>query len=115
LILITHAGKERTVMKTESEKMDILIEKLEHRARGGYTTPGTIRDLCRDAARSLGQLQDELKQYKKLGTVEEMKNLTYLRERYENEAYDYCGEYGSDDCQFKDIIERHLRRRREGA
>ncbi len=50
---------------------------------------------------------ERLKEYQELGTVDEMQELIYLRNRYENENYDFCGEYGTEDCQFKDLIEAY--------
>lgn len=34
-------------------------------------------------------------------TPDEVETLKYLRSRYEDEAYDYCGEYGTENCQPK--------------
>lgn len=41
-------------------------------------------------------------------TPDEVETLKYLRNRYEDETYDYCGEYGTEDCQFKAVIDKHL-------
>lgn len=34
-------------------------------------------------------------------TPDEVETLKYLRNRYEDETYDYCGEYGTENCQLK--------------
>lgn len=41
---------------------------------------------------------EEIQQYRSIGTVDDFERLVYLKERYENETYDYCGEYGTEEC-----------------
>lgn len=48
----------------------------------------------------------EIQEYRAIGTVEDLKNLYYLRKRYEDETYDYCGEYGTSECGAKAQLER---------
>ena len=48
----------------------------------------------------------EIQEYRAIGTVEDLKNLCYLRKRYEDETYDYCGEYGTEECGAKAQLER---------
>lgn len=50
-----------------------------------------------------GLTPEEIQQYKELGTLDELEHLVYLRKRYEDETYDFCGEYGTKDCQLKAI------------
>lgn len=48
----------------------------------------------------------EIQEYRAIGAVEDLKNLCYLRKRYEDETYDYCGEYGTSECGAKARLER---------
>lgn len=48
---------------------------------------------------------DNLKEYQEIGTLDEIQNLMYLKNRYEDESYDFCGEYGTEECQFKDLTD----------
>ncbi len=48
----------------------------------------------------------EIQEYRAIGTVEDLKRLYYLRQRYEDETYDYCGEYGTSECGARAQLER---------
>lgn len=48
----------------------------------------------------------EIQQYREIGTVEDFERLAYLKKRYEDETYDYCGEYGASKCELKDRVEK---------
>ena len=48
----------------------------------------------------------EIQEYRKIGSIEDFKRLRYLRQRYEDETYDYCGEYGTSECGAKAQLER---------
>lgn len=49
---------------------------------------------------------EELQRYREIGTVEDFERLAYLKKRYEDETYDYCGEYGANKCELKDRVEK---------
>lgn len=49
---------------------------------------------------------EEIWQYREIGTVENFERLAYLKKRYEDETYDYCGEYGANKCELKDRVEK---------
>lgn len=49
---------------------------------------------------------EEIQQYRAIGTVEDFERLAYLKKRYEDETYDYCGEYGANKCELKDRVEK---------
>ena len=36
-------------------------------------------------------------------TVDDVKELIYLRKRYEDDEYDYCGEYGTEHCPIEAV------------
>lgn len=48
----------------------------------------------------------EIEQFREIGTIDELKELDYLRKRYEDETYDYCGEYGTEECGCKFELHR---------
>ncbi len=48
----------------------------------------------------------ELKQYREIGTIDDFQRLNYLSKRYEDETYDFCGEYGTEECELKNQIEQ---------
>lgn len=60
------------------------------------------KQMCDIAIRALGEIQ----QYREIGTVEDFERLAYLKKRYEDETYDYCGEYGASKCELKDRVEK---------
>lgn len=48
---------------------------------------------------------EEIQQYQAIGTVDDFSRLNYLKNRYEDETYDFCGEYGTDECELKSQLE----------
>lgn len=69
---------------------------------------GNLRELGQNAivrAVAVKALQD-VEEYRSIGTIDELKQLNYLRERYEDETYDYCGEYGTKECGCKNKLKR---------
>lgn len=48
----------------------------------------------------------KLRQYREIGTIDDFKRLDYLQKRYEDETYDFCGEFGTEECELKNQIER---------
>lgn len=48
----------------------------------------------------------ELQQYREIGTIDDFQRLNYLSKRYEDETYDFCGEYGTEECELKDQIKQ---------
>lgn len=50
------------------------------------------------------QLETKLEQYQKLDTLDKLKELIYLRNRYEDESYDFCGEYGTEECPLAENV-----------
>lgn len=63
---------------------------------------------CIECAREHEQLADwleELKRYHEIGTLDDFQRLNYLKNRYEDENYDFCGEYGTEECGAKAQIE----------
>lgn len=48
---------------------------------------------------------EEIQQYREIGTVDDFKRLDYLKRRYEDETYDYCGEYGTRECGAESRLE----------
>jgi len=53
------------------------------------------------------QALEEIQQYRAIGTVEDM---AFYKKCYDEESYEYCGEYGTDNCGCKDRIE-HLEKK----
>lgn len=49
---------------------------------------------------------EEVQQYREIGTVDDFQRLDYLKSRYEDETYDYCGEYGTSECGLKDRVKK---------
>lgn len=70
------------------------IEREEDMVKKSMTEAETINAL------------EELQEYRKIGSVEDLKRLRYLRRRYEDESYDYCGEHGTSECGAKAQLER---------
>lgn len=52
------------------------------------------------------QALEEIQQYREIGTVDDFQRLDYLKSRYEDETYDYCGEYGTSECGLKDRVKK---------
>lgn len=55
-------------------------------------------DVSHEASKLAIKALEEIQQYREIGTVDDFERLVYLKERYENETYDYCGEYGTEEC-----------------
>lgn len=49
---------------------------------------------------------EEIQQYREVGTVDDFQRLDYIKSRYEDETYDYCGEYGTSECGLKDRVKK---------
>lgn len=65
--------------------------------------------ICRNRhglAEVLNNILIALGQYREIGTIDDFKALDYQRKRYENEVYDYCGEYGTEERELKPQMER---------
>lgn len=63
--------------------------------------------LCDEALEMVSKAFEELKQYREIGTVEDM---AFYKKCYDEESYEYCGEYGTDNCGCKDRME-HLEKK----
>ena len=63
-------------------------------------------DVSHEASKLAIKALEEIQQYREIGTVDDFERLVYLKERYENETYDYCGEYGTEECPKKKEIQR---------
>ena len=48
------------------------------------------------------QALEEVEQYRAIGTVEDV---AFYKKCYEEESYEYCGEYGTDTCACKNRME----------
>ena len=53
------------------------------------------------------QALEEIQQCRTIGTVEDM---AFYKKCYDEESYEYCGEYGTDNCGCKDRME-HLEKK----
>lgn len=49
---------------------------------------------------------EEIQQYREIGTVDDFQRLDYLKSRYEDETYDYCGEYGTSVCGLEGRVKK---------
>lgn len=49
---------------------------------------------------------EEIQQYREIGTVDDFERLDYMKKRYEDETYDYCGKYGTEECGEKSVVFR---------
>ena len=109
---------------TEAEAIEVIRKVMHHFARaiqrlekaeGRVTLAGLTSEYhenaekyeeavaaCMLAIKALKEIQE----YRAIGSVEDLKNLYYLRKRYEDETYDYCGEYGTEECGAKAQLER---------
>ena len=109
---------------TEAEAIEVIRKVMHHFARaiqrlekaeGGVTLAGLTSE-CRESAEKYEEAVaacrlainalKEIQEYRAIGSVEDLKNLYYLRKRYEDETYDYCGEYGTEECGAKAQLER---------
>lgn len=63
-------------------------------------------DVSHEASKLAIKALEEIQQYREIGTVDDFERLVYLKERYENETYDYCGEYGTEECPKAKEIQR---------
>lgn len=63
-------------------------------------------DLCKPAIEIAIEVMKEIEQYRNIGTLDELTELNYLRERYEDETYDYCGECGTEECGCKNKLKQ---------
>ena len=52
------------------------------------------------------EMQKELDEYKEEGTIDEVRMVTYNKKRYNDEEYDFCGEYGNSECSLKEKYEQ---------
>ncbi len=77
-----------------SELLDVRISKFNH-----ADDVNMALEIAKNAIK-------EIQQYRSIGTVDDFERLIYLKERYENETYDYCGKYGTEECGEKSRIER---------
>ena len=50
---------------------------------------------------------EEIQQYRAIGTLEDM---AFYKKCYDEESYEYCGEYGRNNCGCKDRME-HLEKK----
>lgn len=60
---------------------------------------------CARDHEQLAEWLEELKRYHEIGTLDDFQRLNYLKNRYEDENYDFCGEYGTEECGAKAQIE----------
>lgn len=61
-----------------------------------------LYNACEIAIKAL----EEIQEYREIGTVDDFQRLDYQRSRYEDETYDFCGEYGTSECNLKDRVEK---------
>ena len=109
---------------TEAEAIEVIRKVMHHFARAiqrlekaeGRVTLAGLTSECRESAEKYEEAVaacmlainalKEIQEYRAIGSVEDLKNLYYLRKRYEDETYDYCGEYGTEECGAKAQLER---------
>ena len=64
-------------------------------------------DVTREDLEMMVKCLEELQQYRAVGTVEDV---AFYKKCYDEESYEYCGEYGTDNCGCKDRME-HLEKK----
>lgn len=82
----------------------ILTDKAGHKEDGieKIFTFSDITAICKAI-----QALEEIQQYRAIGTVEDV---AFYKKCYDEESYEYCGEYGTDNCGCKDRME-HLEKK----
>ena len=61
-------------------------------------TPGQIREIDKLYAEKCRKLAE----YQKIGSVDDFE---FYKKENDEESYEFCGEYGTEECQFKDLID----------
>lgn len=109
---------------TEAEAIEVIRKVMHHsagaiqrleKAEGRMAPAGLASEYRENVEKYEGEVAacmlaikalKEIQEYRAIGSVEDLKNLYYLRKRYEDETYDYCGEYGTSECGAKAQLER---------
>lgn len=87
---------------TENEAIKEFNKMVGQRMRTNKGISEKQHELFQIAMDSLKEVQ----QYREIGTIDDFKTLDYLRKRYEDKTYDFCGEYGTEECGARAQIER---------
>lgn len=81
------------------------VKNLRHRVdifvNRGWAIDGLVNDYTKSAD-TIEKLLEEVQQYREIGTVEDV---VFYKKCYDEESYEYCGEYGTDTCGCKRRME----------